>query len=172
MTKRVLSALHLSVIGITAMVGLPRIVAQTAKAFDIVSIKPDKDGHGLNTGAQPGGRYAARNVPVQFLVTEAFGIKDFQIAGAPKWLNVDRYDIIAKAPSPNELSPEQLRPLLQAALVDRFKLKFHREMKEFPTYSLVVVKNGPKFHQSQGGHAPNLSVSSNWGAADVAFGAG
>jgi uncharacterized protein (TIGR03435 family) len=167
MTKRVLCALHLGVIGITAMVAVPGVGAQTAKTFDVISIKPDKDGHGLDAGTQPGGRYSARNVPVQFLVTEAFGIKDFQIARAPKWLNDERYDIVAKAATPNELSPEQLRPLLQAMLVDRFKLKFHREMKEFPTYSLVVGKNGPKFHQSLGGHAPNFSVSSNNGRASM-----
>ena len=167
MTKRILYALQLSAIGIAAIVAVSQAVAQSPNAFEVISIKPDKDGHGLDAGTQPGGRYTARNVPVQFLVTEAFGIKDFQIAGAPKWLNDERYDIVAKAATPNKLSPEQLRPLLQAMLVDRFKLKFHREMKEFPTYSLVVGKNGPKFHQSQGGHAPNLSVSSDKGRASM-----
>jgi uncharacterized protein (TIGR03435 family) len=167
MTKRVRHALLLSVIGIAAISGVPRVSAQTPKTFDVISIKPAKDGHGLDAGTQPGGRYTARNVPAQFLVTEAFGIKDFQIAGAPKWLNDERYDIVAKAATPNELSPEQLRPLLQALLVDRFKLKFHKEMKEFPTYSLIVGKTGPKFHQSPGGHAPNLSVSSGNGRASM-----
>jgi uncharacterized protein (TIGR03435 family) len=167
MTKRVLYGLHLGVVGITAMVAVPRVGAQATKTFDIISIKPDKDGHGLDSGTQPGGRYTARNVPAQFLVTEAFGIKDFQIAGAPKWLNDERYDIVATAATPNQLSQEQLRPLLQAMLVDRFKLKFHREMKEFPTYSLVVGKNGPKFRQSPRGHAPNLSVSSDNGRASM-----
>jgi uncharacterized protein (TIGR03435 family) len=52
-------------------------------------------------------------------------------------------------------------------LVDRFKLKFHREMKEFPTYSLVVGKTGPKFYRSLAGRAPNLSVSSNNGRASM-----
>lgn len=167
MTKRVLSGLHLCVIGITTTIVMPRLGAQTQKTFDVVSIKPDKDGHGLDAGTQPGGRYTARNVPAQFLVTEAFGIKDFQIAGAPKWLNDERYDIVAKASTPNQLSQEQLRPLHQAMLVDRFKLKFHREMKEFPTYSLVVGKNGPKFRQSPAGHAPNLGVSSDNGRASM-----
>jgi uncharacterized protein (TIGR03435 family) len=167
MRKRPLYVLHLAFIGITSMVAVPRVGAQTAKTFDVISIKPDKEGHGLDAGTQSGGRYTARNVPVQFLVTEAFGIKDFQIAGAPKWLNDERYDIVAKAATPNQLSAEQLRPLLQAMLVDRFKLKFHREMKEFPTYSLVVGKSGPKFHQSSAGQAPNLSVSSNNGRASM-----
>ncbi|HEY3825294.1 MAG TPA: hypothetical protein VGL82_12095 [Bryobacteraceae bacterium] len=90
MAKRILCALQLGVIGITAMAAVARVGAQTVKTFDVISIKPDKDGHGLDAGTQPGGRYTARNVPVQFLVTEAFGIKDFQIAGAPKWLNDER----------------------------------------------------------------------------------
>ncbi len=142
MTKRRLCALSLAA-GIAAT-SVPWVAAQTEKRFDVVSIKPDKDGHGLDAGSQPGGRYTARNVPAEFVVTEAFGIKGFQIFGAPKWLKDERYDILAKADTANELSQEQRRPLLQALLVDRFKLKFHTEMKEFPAYSLVTGKSGPE----------------------------
>jgi uncharacterized protein (TIGR03435 family) len=134
MTKRIRYALPaLAFVGLV----LPPVATQSAKAFDVVSIKPDRDGHGLDAGTQPGGRYTARNVPAGFLVTEAFGVKDYQIVGAPKWLNDERYDIAAKIDSPNQISQEQLKPLLQAMLVDRFRLKFHKEMREFPAYSLV-----------------------------------
>jgi uncharacterized protein (TIGR03435 family) len=34
--------------------------------------------------------------------------------------------------------------MVQSLLVDRFKLKFHRETKEMPVFALVVGKNGPK----------------------------
>jgi uncharacterized protein (TIGR03435 family) len=39
--------------------------------------------------------------------------------------------------------------MIQALLADRFKLQFHRETKELPTYVLVVAKGGPKFHESE-----------------------
>jgi len=160
MTKR---TLHLTVIGALAIVAVPWAVAQTMpKAFDVISIKPDKDGHGLDAGPQPGGRYTARNVPAGFLVTEAFGIREYQIIGAPKWLNDERYDILAKIDSPKQIGDEQLRPLLRALLVDRFRLKYHTEMKEFPVYSLVVGKGGPKFSADNNILIPSsLNVSSN-----------
>jgi uncharacterized protein (TIGR03435 family) len=142
--------------------------AQGMKSFDVISIKPDRDGHGLDAGTQPGGRYTARNVSAMFLMTQAFGVKAFQISGAPKWLDDDRYDIEAKAGVPNQLTQEQLKPLLQAMLVDRFRLRFHREMKEFPAYSLVAGKSGPKFAADNNILIPeSLSVSSNNGRATM-----
>src|SRR5580698_2567748 len=86
------------------------LAAQSVKSFDIVSIKPDPDSHGLDAGTQPGGRYTARNVPVMFLLTEAFGVKAYQISGAPKWVDDARYDIVAKAGVSWQLGPEQLKP--------------------------------------------------------------
>jgi uncharacterized protein (TIGR03435 family) len=38
--------------------------------------------------------------------------------------------------------------MLQTLLIERFKLKFHREMREIPVYALVVGKRGPKFKES------------------------
>lgn len=143
-------------------------VAQSVKSFDIVSIRVDADGHGLDAGTQPGGRYTARNVPVIFLLTEAFGVKAYQISGAPKWADDARYDIVAKAGVPYELSNEQLKPFLQAMLVDRFQLKFHRETKEFAVYSLVTGKSGPKFSADNNILvSESLNVSSNRGRASM-----
>jgi hypothetical protein len=77
MTKEKLYALSLAA-GMLVTAAVPWVAAQTVKRFDVVSIKPDRDSQGLDAGAQPGGRYTARNVPAEFLVTEAFGIKGFQ----------------------------------------------------------------------------------------------
>jgi uncharacterized protein (TIGR03435 family) len=38
--------------------------------------------------------------------------------------------------------------MLQSLLADRFKLRFHREMREIPVYELVAAKNGPKLKES------------------------
>ncbi len=170
MTKRVLRAARLGVIGIATIVAVPWAVAQTVKAFEVISIKPDKDSHGLDAGTQPGGRYyTARNVPAQFLVTEAFGVKDFQVVGAPKWLNDERYDITRRRPTLRSSSIRiNSRPLLQAMLVDRFRLKFHTEVKEFPAYSRVLGKSGPKFEAENSIlTSSSFSVSSNKGRATM-----
>jgi uncharacterized protein (TIGR03435 family) len=51
--------------------------------------------------------------------------------------------------------PEQVRPMVQSLLADRFQLKVRRETMERPAYALVLDKNGPKFaadpHPEKGG---------------------
>ena len=39
--------------------------------------------------------------------------------------------------------------MLLPLFVDRFKLKYHHEVKELPLYALVVAKNGPKLTESK-----------------------
>lgn len=60
----------------------------------------------------------------------------------------ERYDITAKAEGDGSPSPEQLRPMVQALLADRFKLAVHRGTKELSMYALVVGKNGPKLKEN------------------------
>jgi uncharacterized protein (TIGR03435 family) len=61
----------------------------------------------------------------------------------PAWINSEIFDIEAKAESPT--TEAQLKLMLQTLLVDRFKLKLHREDREMPVYALVAGKNGVKF---------------------------
>jgi uncharacterized protein (TIGR03435 family) len=51
---------------------------------------------------------------------------------------MDRFDVIAKAPS--DTTPEDLKTMLQALLAERFNLVVHHEKKELPTYALRVGK--------------------------------
>jgi uncharacterized protein (TIGR03435 family) len=53
----------------------------------------------------------------------------------------DFYDLIAKTPAPSTI--DQQRVMLQTALAERFKLKFHIETKEGQVLALVL---GPKPH--------------------------
>ncbi len=95
----------------------------------------------------PGGRISMAGVTVKNLIQQAYGVREFQIAGGPSWLGSERYDITAKPEGAS--TPDQVKVMIQALLADRFKLQFHRETKELPTYSLVVGKGGPKFHESE-----------------------
>jgi uncharacterized protein (TIGR03435 family) len=65
-----------------------------------------------------------------------------QITGGPGWLDTDGYDIEAKAD--HAYGPDDLRMMFQNLLADRFKLKFHKEIKEGPVYVLTVDKSGSK----------------------------
>jgi len=136
--------------------------AQPAARFEVVSIKPTKMPPGAVAtpmGPTEGGpgtadptRLAMHNMPMLFLVMQAYNVSRVQISG-PNWvvhpdilLADDKFDIDAIAPP--GATKEQLPEMLQAMLEDRFGLKAHRETKEGPVYDLVVAKGGPKFHES------------------------
>ncbi len=102
----------------------------------------------IKIGASPGGRWTASGITVGILIQQAYDVRDYQISGLPSWVNSERYDIVAKADTPN-ITRENLKVLLQSLLAERCNLKLHRETKELPTYELVVGKNGHKLHLSE-----------------------
>jgi len=139
-----------------ATVGMHRAGGQSPGEFDVTSIKPNQSGSdGTSINTLPGGRFVATNASLKMLIESAFGVKDFQIAGGPRWLDATSYDIEAKVDRNGRMSDEELRPYLQALLADRFKLKFHRETKEVSVYSLVVGKTGSKLAEHTGTGEPS-----------------
>jgi uncharacterized protein (TIGR03435 family) len=124
----------------------------------VASIKLNKSADmGMMVRPAPGGRFTVTNVPLQYVVTMAYRIKDFQLSGAPPWFLAERYDIEAKADG--DLSFEAMLPMVRTLLEDRLKLQFHRESKEMQVYTLVVAKPG-KLHLAEGkcGPPPNGSL--------------
>lgn len=118
--------------------------ATTSLQFEVASLKPSQPG-GRGGGIRPtpgGERYVATNVPLKLLITVAYRIRADQVAGGPAWIGTDLYDINAKAERPSSI--EELHLMLQSLLADRFKLQFHREIKELPIYALMVDKGGAK----------------------------
>jgi uncharacterized protein (TIGR03435 family) len=109
--------------------------------FDAVSIKPDKSGDNrVMLRPEPGGRFLATNATVEMLLNTAYQLKPHQLIGAPSWITSEHFDIDAEAES--SIPFNQMRPMLQAMLADRFKLAVHHETRQVPQYSLVPVKEG------------------------------
>jgi uncharacterized protein (TIGR03435 family) len=119
--------------------------AQPSHAFEVASIKPSRNSgeeSNINSG---GGRLTATNITVRELIRLAFGVKDYQIARAPAWIDKNGYDIAAEnAAVATKVSYDDLQSMVRRLLADRFQLTAHREAKEAPMYLLVVGKNGPK----------------------------
>ncbi|HXE08212.1 MAG TPA: TIGR03435 family protein [Acidobacteriaceae bacterium] len=113
-----------------------------APAFDVASIRPSPAKFGSYIRYQPGGSLSAMSW-IRQVVQVAYGLHDYQVLGGPGWLNTDRYNIEAKAANP-DASKDDINVMMQTLLSDRFKLKFHRETKDFDVYDLVVDKNGSK----------------------------
>src|SRR5215468_4638352 len=119
-------------------------------AFEVASITPCPPGtppppgehNGMVQFTFPGGRFTAKAYTLKFLMEWAFGILPAQHSGGPSWLGEDRYDIMAKAAG--NATDREMKLMAQALLIERFKLKFHRETKEVPVLILTVGKNPPK----------------------------
>jgi bla regulator protein BlaR1 len=151
-----------------------------APVYEVASIKPNRSGDNMvRMMTKPDG-FSASGGTVQMLVQDAYGVQDFQIAGAPSWFNSERYDIEAKmdgsvAEELRKLGDDQRRlerdRMLQALLADRFQLKLHRDTKELPEYALVVAKNGSKLHEAKPGdtYANGFKGPDGGGGAGMMF---
>jgi uncharacterized protein (TIGR03435 family) len=85
-----------------------------------------------------GGRYEVRGATMVDLLSIAYDVTEDKILGGPSWLEMNHYDIIAKAPP--HATVESSKVALRKLLVDRFKLVAHTDSKPQPTYALVVSK--------------------------------
>ena len=61
---------------------------------------------------------------------------------APEWVGQQRFEVAATLPA--GATRDQIRPMFQALLAERFQLKVHLESREFPVYALIVSKAGLK----------------------------
>ena len=91
------------------------------------------------------GTVVLKGVPLKPILVEAFKVGKDQIAG-PSWLDEDCFEIFGKVPE--GASKDQIPAMLQALLVERFKLAAHKEDRPRTVYALTVDKNGPKFKES------------------------
>ena len=119
-------------------------------AFEVASVKPNSSGsQRVSLGFTPGG-YTALNVPLRIMVVSAYGVRPAQAVGGPAWVDVNRFDIVAKAA---EGTPrEAMMLMLRALLADRFKLAARLEMREQAIYALVLSRSdrrgGPQLKTS------------------------
>jgi uncharacterized protein (TIGR03435 family) len=146
-----------------ALVLIGRANAQTPAArpeFEVASVKPNTSGSNMISVRPPvGGRFTATNARLKMLIGLAYNVKTAQISGGPQWLGSDGYDIAAKAADPNT-NLDQLRPMLQTLLENRFQLKVHRETKEMPIYVLMLAKNASKLPEAKDGGCVKMEPGS------------
>ena len=126
------------------------LAAAGLREFEVASVKPVVPNvpHMVGVKVYPGGRVVISTMSLRALTAIAFRLSFWQISGGEAWIAKDEYDVEAK-PS-EDLRPgirdlrhssygiesEELREMLQALLVDRFQLKFHREAKTGDVYQL------------------------------------
>jgi uncharacterized protein (TIGR03435 family) len=111
--------------------------------FEVSVIKPSKPGTKMD-GDISGGQIKFQGVTLDLLIRAAWDLPDTgpMLQGAPEWLTVDQFDVLAKAPrEPDEpeLDQDDLRPMLQKLLAERFHLATHTEEQSMDAYDLVTA---------------------------------
>jgi len=117
--------------------------------FDVAVIKPSPpDVKGIQ-GMIRGDQVNLQGGTLQFLITFAWNINDDMVADPPKWLNQDKFDLIAKAAVPdatpgppgndNSIDIDDLRAMVKNLLADRFKLQSHMEDRPADAYTLLAA---------------------------------
>jgi uncharacterized protein (TIGR03435 family) len=106
--------------------------------FEVVAIKPIADASSpMLIRMTPGGLDSA--VPVGVLLRQALQKPDYQMVGAPGWINSDRYSI--RATVPKGVPPAAMSVMMLNLLKDRFQLATHIDTREQPIFHLVMARS-------------------------------
>lgn len=123
--------------------------AEEKSAFAITRVKPSPDSESDDWGIGLRGRnFWAVHVTLNELIAWAYGLNYRQIEGGPAWLGNERFDVDGQPEAGMQPTREQYRTMLQAALAERFLLKFHSSEKTMPVYVLSVASSGIKAPKS------------------------
>jgi uncharacterized protein (TIGR03435 family) len=130
-----------------------------AQQFEVAVIRQSTASGGTSFNVYDGGRVRIVNEPVKLLIRTAFQLQNAQIAGAPAWIDTDRYDIEAKTGRPEKPAPGTLGPYLQDMLAQRFHMQSHREKRELTVWALVPGKGGPKLKMPTEGETSGMNTT-------------
>jgi uncharacterized protein (TIGR03435 family) len=127
---------------------IPLSVPQEHPAFDAsdVHVSPFERFPMVNGGMLRGDRYALHQATMVDLISSAWNIDPADVLGGPSWLEMDRFDVIAKAPPATP--PSTLRLMLRSLLEERFDLLVHNDNTSMSAFALTAVH--PKMKRSDG----------------------
>jgi uncharacterized protein (TIGR03435 family) len=118
--------------------------------FEVASVKKVTNNDGWLTITFAPERFEAL-MQLAHIIRTAYGLRDFQLSGGPRWIHEDYFQILAKAPG--KATEAEMRVMLQSLLAERFQLKVHRVTKTAPSYELVLARNdgklGPQIRKSE-----------------------
>jgi uncharacterized protein (TIGR03435 family) len=84
----------------------------------------------------PGGNLRAENATLRTLIEDAYQMKPFQLVGGPRWIDEDRFEVLAKGDA--SASTDQVRLMMRSLLEDRFRLALYGvkpRIRPFPIWS-------------------------------------
>jgi uncharacterized protein (TIGR03435 family) len=134
-----------------------------ALQFEVATVKLSAPDEKVNYKLLPSGRLELRAFLMRDLIAEAWDIDwnhmDERIAGAPKWIDSRRFDIIAKtagatdSPRGTGFMDDDLRLMLRALLTERFRMTTHYEERPVSSWTLTAGK--PKLRKGDPANRAN-----------------
>ena len=146
----------LSKLSIFCLLSFPVLAQQPAAARPAFTITDVHDSPRMTVPYSTGGvlrgdRYTLRQSTLVDMVALAYGVKPEMVQGGPVWLDMQRFDIEAKADP--KTSDADLKLMLQSLLSDRFKLVMHKGEASMPAFILTAPGGKSKMKQSEDGEA-------------------
>src|SRR5580658_9666321 len=90
---------------VLAVIAALSLCGQTSISFEVASIRPNLNGGADSIRTKDGdGRFTAINQSATMLILTAFDIRRFQLVGGPRWLDSDKFDIVAKTGGTGSIS--------------------------------------------------------------------
>jgi uncharacterized protein (TIGR03435 family) len=158
-TYRLICALIPAAFVITGAETIAQPAEPARPQFEVGAVKPGDARLGAQMNVS-GRRFVWENITLRDVIEPAYHIGDWQIQGAPGWMDTDPFAFEAVMPEGYSVRvtpfhDDRLMAMMQRLVEDRFKLKFHWQPKEGRVYSLAVAKGGPRFKPSEGADSPD-----------------
>jgi uncharacterized protein (TIGR03435 family) len=121
--------------------------AENPPRFEVadVHVSPHTKNPSMSEAFIRGDRYEIKSATMLDLISTAYGLEGANVFGGPSWLETERFDVIAKSAA--SVNPQNVKPMLQAVLADRFQLVVHNDTKPMSAYALTAGKR-PLLKQS------------------------
>lgn len=136
--------------------------------FEAATIKPtDPSFAGVKLQVTPSVNIAG--VTLSFLMQNIWYVTPEMIVGAPKWLDTDRWDIVAKVAAAPGTAPatdlDSMIVMVRALIEDRFRLKTHVEQRVVPAWTLTALK--PKLRKADPANRTGCTEGPEGGEKDL-----
>jgi uncharacterized protein (TIGR03435 family) len=128
---------------------LPKVSTE----FEVADIKPSMPGAQQRGNLSPSGRIDLQSFPLKELMSIAWDDISTDLIVGPKFMETERFDVVAKAPSNVAITGvnidiDTLRAMLRELLIDRFKIKMHNEDQPVDTFVLQTNKRDPRLKKA------------------------
>lgn len=128
---------------------LPKVSTE----FEVADIKPSMPGAQQRGNLAPSGRIDLQNFTLKELLSIGWDDISQDLIIGPKFMETERFDIIAKAPSDVAITgvnvdADTLRAMIRELLIDRFKIKMHNEDQPVDTFVLQTNKREPRMKKA------------------------